>query len=98
MPESINKDCLYFFRDKDSEAQSNFQGGLSYCAAGVVESFSNNFDGTGCPSGKDVVVLYIDPWGIPNRCWRSVDEVHLTPADLEDYQHLKNSIESEFIE
>lgn len=29
MPQPINKDCLYFFLGKDSEAQSNFQGGLS---------------------------------------------------------------------
>jgi len=98
MADQFDPNLKYFFRDKDSEANSNFNDGLAYCAAGLVESFHCSPDGKPSPSGKDLAVKYIDPWGNPNYCWRSLDEVHLSEASASNYESLKECVESLFIE
>lgn len=83
----------YFFVDLGCE--ENFNAGLPYFAAGIVIEDARN-NGESYSSGKDLVVSYIDPWGTPQRCWRSAEEVRLIPTNNEDYELLRCAIESAY--
>lgn len=83
----------YGFRDKDSEAGSNFENGLNYCAAGIIESTHLN-DGKSNPSGKDLSVYFVAPWGEPTTQWRSINEVHIQEISESDYNLIYQGIES----
>lgn len=79
----------------DLECDANYQYGLPYYAAGIVVEDTRK-DGVSSPSGKDLVVSYLDPWGHAHlQCWRATDEVRLIEATLDDYAYLRSAIESD---
>ena len=65
-----------FFRDKASDGMDS--DGLIYQPAGII----TDKYGSGCPSGKDYVVAFIDPVTLRiQRQWRSESEIEILPVE-----------------
>ena len=62
----------------DRDKQSNLHDGVEYFAVGLVDE---EYPDT--PSGKELAVTFIDPWGEVNHEWRSRGEVIL--SDIDEY-------------
>jgi hypothetical protein len=62
----------------DREKHSNLHDGVEYFAVGLVDK---EYPDT--PSGKELAVTFIDPWGEVNHEWRSRSEVIL--SDISEY-------------
>jgi len=85
-----------FFRDKESGP--NLQDGVEFHPAGIVlEKCGDN-----TPSGKDLAVLFFDPFTATVECsWRSIDEVFVYDATEEhntelwlSWEETKKSLEA----
>ena len=76
-----------FFRDKTLSMTSE---GMSYTPAGIVtDKYSD-----GCPSGKDYVVVFIDPFTLfIKRQWRAEGEIEMLMVDEWRWRTLKESYE-----
>jgi len=79
-----------FFIDKDCE--SNLEDGLPYFAAGIID-LDLRIDSKSSPSGKDFVVVFINPWGTVSREWRAFDDIRIIKVDEYDFEKLKEAIE-----
>jgi len=74
------------FIDKDK--RGNLSDGIEYFAVGLVsEEFPDS------PSGKELLVEYIDPWGYFQREWRARSDVIISEISDEDAQTLKAAFE-----
>lgn len=76
-----------FFRDKTLGMTSE---GMSYTPAGIVtDKYSS-----GCPSGKDYVVVFIDPFTLcVERQWRAEGEIEILMVDEWQWRPLKENYE-----
>jgi len=74
-----------FFVDLDKAG--NLEHGLEYYAAGFVFNEHPN-----CPSGKELGVTYMSPFGVVTSEWRSRSEVDLIEVSKADYENLRNSL------
>ena len=76
-----------FFRDKDLSMTSE---GMPYQPAGIV----TDKYGEGCTSGKDLVVVFIDPFTLfIQRQWRAVGEIEMLVVDEWQWRPLKERYE-----
>ena len=66
----------------DRDKQSNLHDGVEYFAVGLVDE---EYPDT--PSGKELAVTFIDPWGEVNHEWRSRSEVTL--SDIDEYDAMR---------
>lgn len=75
------------FRDKTLGMTSE---GMPYQPAGIVtEKY-----GSGCPSGKDYVVEFIDPFTLSiHKQWRAEREIELTEVEEASWQALRGGYE-----
>ena len=80
----------YLFRDKDNE--SNYNNGKSFHAAGYVDAV---YSGTASLSGKDLAVVYLDPFTCTIECaWRSFNDVILFEIDNDEYAEIAKNYRS----
>lgn len=80
--------CLYF-RDKSSA--ENLENGREYHAAGLVAARHN----TNCPSGKDLLVTFLDPfYGHVVTAWRGDAAVELYEVNEFEWQALRDRYEA----
>jgi hypothetical protein len=63
-------------------------GGYSYQPAGiVVEKYAD-----GCPSGKDIVVMFLDPFDVRVVSqWRAINEVELIMVNEWEWRSVRES-------
>ena len=70
----------------DKYKEGNLDHGIEYFAVGLVlEEYPD------CPSGKEVAVEFIDPFGEVVCDWRSREEIIMSEIDDEDAEYLKLS-------
>lgn len=68
----------------DKEKSANLKNGVEYFAVGLVlEEYSDT------PSGKEVVVGFINPWGEYVTAWRSRAEIIMSEISEWDAELLK---------
>lgn len=80
----------YFFRDLDN--QSNFSDGKTYHSSGIAELYSKI--GSPANSGKDVSVLYLDPFtGEVRYTWRAFHEIELFEANDFEHERMKKTFD-----
>lgn len=73
----------------DCDKSGNLQDGVEYFAVGLVEEEFPN-----APSGKELAVVFIDPWGKLQREWRSRKEVTLSDISEADAGTLRDAFVS----